>query len=164
MIDLSPGELDTAVLKQAYGSFPSGVTAVCAYRDGVPVGIAASSFTSVSMDPPLVSLCVQRASTTWPTLSNGARLGVSILAEKHDEVCRQISAHARDRFAGIGWDRTEDDAVLLHDAAAWMVCSIAQTVLAGDHELILLRVHSLRVQADVAPLVFHRSKFRQLAA
>jgi hypothetical protein len=110
MIELHPVEQDPVALKQVYGSFPSGVTAVCAYLDGGPVGIAASSFTSVSIDPPLVSLCVQRSSTTWPTLSCAPRLGVSVRGETHDVACRQIAARTGDRFAGIRWDRTEDGA------------------------------------------------------
>jgi flavin reductase (DIM6/NTAB) family NADH-FMN oxidoreductase RutF len=164
VIDLRPLGIDPAMLKQAYGCFPSGVTAVCAFRDGSPVGIAASSFTSVSIDPPLVSLCVQRTSTTWPTLSNGPRLGVSVLGETHDVACKQMSSRTADRFAGLGWEHTEEGAVLLHGAAAWLDCSVDQVVPAGDHELILLRVHALAVQSDVAPLVFHDSRFRQLAA
>ncbi|MCI2422627.1 flavin reductase family protein [Saccharopolyspora sp. K220] len=164
MIELHPITPDPAVLKQAYGCFPSGVTAVCAYRDGGPVGIAASSFTSVSIDPPLVSLCVQRTSTTWPRLSNGPRLGVSMLGETHDAACRQISSRTGDRFASIEWERTAEGAVLLRDAAAWLDCSVDTVVPAGDHELILLRVHALQVRTDVAPLVFHGSRFRQLAA
>jgi len=164
MIDLRPVDPNPAALKQVYGSFPSGVTAICAYLDGGPVGIAASSFTSVSIDPPLVSLCVQRTSTTWPMLSCASRLGVSVLGETHDVACRQIAARTGDRFAGIRWDRTEEGAVLLHNSAAWLVCSVEQTVPAGDHELILMRVHSLGVQTDVSPLVFHSSRFRQLAA
>jgi flavin reductase (DIM6/NTAB) family NADH-FMN oxidoreductase RutF len=64
----------------------------------------------------------------------------------------------------MGWEHTEKGAVLLHGAAAWLDCSVDQVIPAGDHELILLRVHALAVQTDVAPLVFHDSRFRQLAA
>ena len=163
MIDLDP-VADPIALREAYGSFPSGVTAVCAVRDGAPVGIAASSFTSVSMDPPLVSLCVQATSTTWPLLADRTRLGVSVLGVSHGAACRQIASKTGDRFAGIGWTATPDGALLLHDAAAWLDCSIYDVLPAGDHELVLLRVHALRVHQGVAPLVFHASGFRGLAA
>jgi flavin reductase (DIM6/NTAB) family NADH-FMN oxidoreductase RutF len=163
VIALETLEPDAGGLRQAYGCFPSGVTAVCATRDGRPVGIAASSFTSVSIDPPLVSVCVQHTSSTWPKLSDLPRLGVSVLGEAHDAACRQIAAKTGDRFAGLRWDRTAQGAVLLHDAAAWLDCSVEQELPAGDHKIVLLRVHALRT-FDTAPLVFHGSRFRQLAA
>ena len=163
MIDLDP-VADTAVLRQAYGCFPSGVTAVCAVRDGAPVGIAASSFTSVSVDPPLVSLCVQSTSTTWPQLADRERLGVSVLGSTQGAACRQIASKTHDRFAGVGWGATAQGAVLLHDAAAWLDCSVYEVLPAGDHKLVLLRVHALRMHSDIAPLVFHASGFRGLAA
>lgn len=62
-------------LRPAFGCFPSGVTAVCADVDGVPAGLAASSFTSVSVEPPLVSVCMQHSSTTWPTCGAGPGSG-----------------------------------------------------------------------------------------
>jgi len=164
MVGLCPVDGDQATLKEAYACFPSGVTAVCAYRGNAPVGIAASSFTAVSLDPPLVSLCVQHSSTTWPALSSGPRLGVSVLGETHGALCQQMSSRIGDRFAGVGWERTDAGAVLLHQAAAWLDCSVYQVVPAGDHLLVLLRVHALRVRGDVAPLVFHASRFRRLAA
>jgi flavin reductase (DIM6/NTAB) family NADH-FMN oxidoreductase RutF len=163
VIALGALEPDAGGLRQAYGCFPSGVTAVCATRDGRPVGIAASSFTSVSIDPPLVSVCVQHTSSTWPKLADFPRLGVSVLGEAHDAACRQIAAKTGDRFAGLRWDRTAEGAVLLHDAAAWLDCSVEQELPAGDHKIVLLRVHALRA-FDTAPLVFHGSRFRQLAA
>ncbi|GAA1854147.1 flavin reductase family protein [Pseudonocardia ailaonensis] len=159
-----PDLTDSHALRQAYGTFPSGVTAVCALRDGVPVGIAASSFVSVSMDPPLVSVCVQHTSTTWPQLADLPRLGLSVLGSTHDTACRQIASRTGDRFAGIAYTATEEGAVLLHDAAAWLDCSIFRVVPAGDHDLVLLRVEALQTHAEVAPLVFHGSRFHGLAA
>jgi hypothetical protein len=70
------GNFDQALLRQAFGAFPSGVTAFCGLIDGVAEGMAASSFTSVSLDPPLVSVCVANTSTTWPKLARLDRLGV----------------------------------------------------------------------------------------
>jgi flavin reductase (DIM6/NTAB) family NADH-FMN oxidoreductase RutF len=80
VIHAEMGKLDIQVLREAYGTFPSGVTALCAMIDGAPTGMTASSFTSVSMDPPLVSICVANTSATWTRLRPSARLGVSVLA------------------------------------------------------------------------------------
>ena len=154
--------VDPSTLKAAYGCFPSGVVAICAVREGTPVGIVASTFTSVSLEPPLVSVCVQRSSTTWPLLRDRARLGLSVLSAGHGTTCRQIAARTGDRFAGVGWAATDDGAVLLDGAAAWLDTAIHEVLPAGDHELVLLRVHGVRSDPAVPPLVFHASNFRRL--
>lgn len=158
MIAPEPG-----ALRQAYGSVPTGVAAICALRDGAPVGIVASSFVAVSMVPPLVAVCVQHTSTTWPLLADRPRLGLSVLGSGHARACRQIAARTGDRFAGIGHTATVDGAVLLHGAATWWDCSIHDVVTAGDHDVVLLRVEALGVHDGVAPLVFHSSRFHALA-
>ena len=157
------GKLDSQVLREAYGTFPSGVTALCAMIDGAPVGMAASSFTSVSMDPPLVSICVANTSSTWARLRPSARLGVSVLAAGHEPAARQLSAKTGDRFAGLGLEVTDAGAVLIEESAAWLDCSLYQEIPAGDHSMLLLRIEALRTFPDQHPLVFHASTFRQLA-
>ncbi|PKW16525.1 flavin reductase family protein [Saccharopolyspora spinosa] len=164
MIQLEPLSGDPRTLRQAFGCFPSGVTAVCALIDKVPIGMAASSFTSVSMDPPLVSVCVQDTSATWPKLRPRARLGVSVLAEGHDAECLSLSRKEGDRFAGVSWETTADGAVYVRGATAWLDCSVERELPAGDHAIALLRVHGLRADPGAAPLIFHGSRFRTLAA
>jgi len=95
--------VDDDVLRRAFACFPTGVTAVCALVDGQAVGMAASSFTSVSLDPPLVSVCVQNSSSTWRKLSPMSRLGVSVLSAGHENASRQLAAKTGDRFSGIDW-------------------------------------------------------------
>ncbi|MTD13025.1 flavin reductase [Nakamurella sp. YIM 132087] len=163
LIELHAPAGDPLVLRQVYGCFPSGVTALCAEIDGAEVGMAASSFTSVSVSPPLVSVCVQDTSTTWPKLRGGARIGVSVLAAGHDAACRSLSAKNGDRFAGVDRETTDTGAVLVRDAAAWMECSIESELPAGDHTIVLLRIHRMRANAAETPLVFHGSTFRSLA-
>lgn len=162
--DIDPVGTDPLVLRQAYACFPSGVTAVCALVDSVPVGMAASSFTTVSLDPPLVSVCVQDTSTTWPVLATAPRLGVTVLGAGHAEACRQLARRTGDRFAGLAWTATTSGAVVLQDAPAVLDCSVENVVVAGDHSIVVLRVHALRAEHDLDPLVFHRSRFRALAA
>jgi flavin reductase (DIM6/NTAB) family NADH-FMN oxidoreductase RutF len=154
---------DSSTLRKLYGRYPTGVAAICALRERHPVGIVATSFTPVSMDPPLVSICVQHTSTTWPSLSNGRHLGVSILASTHEATCRQIAAKNADRFAGVSWFATESDAVLLSDASAWLDCEISTSIPAGDHDVVLLEVKTAAVNGESPPLVFHNSHFRVLA-
>ncbi|MFI5627000.1 flavin reductase family protein [Nocardioides sp. NPDC051685] len=152
----------TPTLRAAYGCFPSGVIAVCALRNGQPVGMAASSFVAVSMEPALVSVCVQHTSTTWPQLADRPRLGLSVLGAGHDAACLQLAAKTGNRFAGLDWSATDDGAVFLQESATWLDCSIDQIVPAGDHDIVLLRVEGLEIHEGVGPLVYHASGFHNL--
>lgn len=153
---------DPQQLRQAFGCFPSGVTALCAMIDGAPRGMAASSFTSVSLEPPLVSVCVARSSTTWPVLARADRLGVSVLASDHADVATSLSARVGDRFAGVAWEAGIGGAVFVHGATLWLACRIDSVLPAGDHEIVLLRIQNLQAYPDVSPMIFHCSGYRQL--
>jgi flavin reductase (DIM6/NTAB) family NADH-FMN oxidoreductase RutF len=156
--------LEQLKLRRVFGAYPTGVAAVAALVSGQPAGIAASSFTPVSLDPPLVSICVARASTTWPWLRRAERLGITVLGAHQSRACRQLSARNRDRFAALSWRATSGGAVILCGASAWLDCSIEREVRAGDHDIVILRVHDLQADPEVLPLVFHRSALGQLAA
>ncbi|MEU7817797.1 flavin reductase family protein [Pseudonocardia sp. NPDC049154] len=155
---------DGSALRRTYGCFPTGVAAVCGLRDGAPDGMAASSFTAVSLDPPLVSVCVQDTSSTWPRLRRLPRLGISVLAETHDRACAALSRKEGDRFDGVAWDATADGAVFVDGSAAWLDCVVHDELPAGDHTIVLLRILGTRTELDTPPLVFHGSRFRLLAA
>jgi len=158
-------DLQPNALRQAFGRFPSGIAALCAEVDGAPQGIVASSFTvGVSMDPPLVMFAVQNTSRTWPVLRTAGRIGVSVLGSKHDGVCRQIASRDGDRFAGLSLHEAQTGALFLDDAALWLECSVENEVPAGDHAVVLLRVHGFSTHDSAhEPLVFHGSAFRNLA-
>ena len=82
---LAVGAIDPIALRRVFGAFPTGVTALAALVDGEPVGMAASSFVAVSLDPPLVSFCPAISSKTWPRLRRAARLGISVLGGAQEE-------------------------------------------------------------------------------
>ena len=164
MIEMEPVTADPALLRRAFGCFPSGVTAVCAMVGGEPTGIAASSFTSVSVAPPLVSVCVQGTSTTWPRLRSLPRLGLSVLAEEHGAACLSLSRKVGDRFDGVAWEAGVAGGVFVHGSSAWLDCSLYAELPAGDHAIALLEIHGLRAAPDTPPLIFHDSRFRRLAA
>jgi flavin reductase (DIM6/NTAB) family NADH-FMN oxidoreductase RutF len=154
--------LEPLRLRRVFSSFPTGVTVVAALIDGVPAGLAANSFVSVSLDPPMVSICTAHTSTTWPVLRRAARLGISVLSARQEHIGRQLSARGIDRFAALDWRTSRDGAVLLAGASAWLDCSIEREIPAGDHDIVLLRVHDLDADPDAAPLVFHGSRYRRL--
>lgn len=159
---LRPATGDTRLLRQVFGSFPTGIVAVCARADDGPIGMAASSFTSVSIDPPLVSVCVQNTSATWPRLRAAPRMGLSVLADGQDHACRTLSAKDGDRFDDVPWSGTDHGAVFVDDAAAVFDCTLHDEVPAGDHTIALLQVHAVHVDDGALPLVFHASRFRRL--
>lgn len=154
--------LDARTLREAFGCFPSGVIAVCGLADEQPAGMAVSSFTSVSMDPPLVSVCVQLSSRTWPRLRNLPRLGLSVLGADQGSVCRALAGPEHDRFTDVGWEAGEDGAVSLHGAVTWYSCTLRAEVPAGDHNIALLEIDRLWSRPASEPLIFHGSRFRRL--
>jgi flavin reductase (DIM6/NTAB) family NADH-FMN oxidoreductase RutF len=155
-------DLDPHRLREAFGVFPSGVVAVAANVDGRPVGLAASSFTSVSVDPPLVSISVAKTSKTWPDLRRSSHVGVTILAEHHSEVCRQLAGPVPHRFDGLGVSASDHGALTLDEGLARFDCTIYREVEAGDHVIVLLQLHAVEHSVG-QPLVFHRSGFGRLA-
>ena len=155
-------DLDPNRLREAFGIFPSGVVAVAAEVEGQLIGLAASSFTSVSLEPALVQFSVANSSKTWPTLRQASHLGVTILADHHGEVCRQLAGPVDTRFDGVAIGISEDGAVTLDEGLARFDCSIHQEVEAGDHTLVLLRLHAVEHADTSLPLVFHRSAFGRM--
>jgi flavin reductase (DIM6/NTAB) family NADH-FMN oxidoreductase RutF len=154
---------DPLELRRAFGCFPSGVTALCALDSGSPVGMVASTFTPVSLSPALVSVCMQDSSATWPRLRERDRLGVSVLTEGQDTVCRSLASKEGDRFANVDWEAAENGSVYIHGASLWLDCSVYAELPGGDHTIVLLEIQGLKVEPDREPLVFHNSKFRRLA-
>ncbi len=153
--------IDAPTLRRAFGCFPTGVAAVAAVLDGEPVGMAVSSFTSVSLSPPLAAICVAHTSTTWSLLRGSARLGVSVLAADQHGAGRRL-AGSGDRFEGLTWQEGDGGALLLHEAAATLQTRVEREIEAGDHMLVLLEVLAVDASPDVTPLVFHGSAFHRL--
>lgn len=161
-VELEP-VVDAEQLRGAFGCFASGVTAVCAEVSGRPVGMLVSSFTSVSLEPSLVSICVGEASRTWTKLHASPHLGISVLGDGNRSVCQRFSS-ADDRFLDVRFATTTAGAILLADASAWFDCSIVDEVAAGDHTIVILQVHALHARPATPPLVFHGSEFHRLSA
>src|SRR5215470_3512694 len=142
---MSSPDITPSSLREAFGHFPSGVIAIAAEVDGVRVGLAASTFVPVSLDPPLVSFAVQNTSETWPKLKDLPKLGISVLGESHDDAARTLAAKTGDRFAGLETVSAESGAVFVAGTSVWVESAIEQLVPAGDHTIVILRVHDITV-------------------
>ena len=155
-------DLDPARLRKVFGIFPTGVVAVAAEVDGRLRGLTASSFTSVSLDPPLVSFSVANVSRTWPDLRRAVHLGVTVLGDHHGAVARQLAGPTEARFEGLEVTLSDYGAVTLADGPAQFYTSIYREIEAGDHTIVLLRLHAAEHADHAQPLVFHRSGFGRL--
>lgn len=149
-------------LRRLFGRFPTGVTALCAMDQGQPVGMTASAFVAVSLAPPLVSVCIKHGSWTWRQLRTRERLGISFLGQADSATARRLAQRTADRFQGVDYQTTPDGAVLLTRAAAWLDCSVEKEIEAGDHDIVLFRLHRAAANDGVRPLVFHASDFHAL--
>lgn len=155
--------MDPRRFRDIAGHFATGVTIVTA-RDaaGGHVGLTASSFTSVSLHPLLVLVCVDRNSATLPGLLESGAFAVNVLPEGAAEVARRFARNDRTaRFEGLGWHEAATGSPVLEAALAWFDCRLWKRVPAGDHEVLLGEV--LRGDASGGrPLVWYRGGFRRL--
>lgn len=153
---------DDRTLRDAYGCFPSGVAAVCAMDGENPIGLAVSSFTSISIDPPLVAISIAKSSSTWPRLVSAPEIGLSVLASGQDAICRSLASKDQDRFAGVPWRRTILGAVVIEGSSLMLASTVHDVFEGGDHNVALLSVVALIADPQITPLVFHGSRFREL--
>lgn len=150
-----PGEL-----RSFYGGMPSGVLALAAVVDGAPVGMTVSSFTNVSLNPPLMVVSIRKGSATWRLLSKATTIGASILAEPQAEFSRKLATGGvYNRFDGIDYTVTDRGAIIIDEAAGWFEASKGKSIKAGDHRLVLLNLQNFSTPVWRRPLVFFRSKF-----
>ncbi|MFB7181902.1 flavin reductase family protein [Streptomyces sp. NPDC056257] len=152
--------IDPRAFREVLGAFASGITVVAAVGDdGRPAGLACQSFASLSLDPPLVLLCVGRSSTSWPAVQAAGRFGVSILAEEQRAVCEALGRRGGEKFADVGWEASRHGAVHITGALATLDCALETVHEAGDHHLVTARVLALAARDGGAPLLYFRSDY-----
>lgn len=163
---MSGGALgDPAWFREVLGQYPTGVCVVCGVSaDGAPTGLVVGSFTSVSLDPPLVAFFPDHASTSWPQIRPSGAFCVNVLAHDQHHLCRQFSARGGDKFAGVHWRASKGSgSPILERALAWVDCSLEAVHPTGDHDIVVGRVLGLDVGADAPPLLFHRGGYGRFA-
>jgi flavin reductase (DIM6/NTAB) family NADH-FMN oxidoreductase RutF len=146
------------LVKQAHRSFPTGVTVVMACIDGVPVGLAVNAFTSVSMDPPMVLVCVNSGSRSHPALCTARYLGISILSREQSGVAMRFAVSGGDKFSDIGWHHGEYGAPVLDRASASLEIEVTDRVVVGTHSVIFGRVVAVETSKR-PPLVYSGGQF-----
>jgi 3-hydroxy-9,10-secoandrosta-1,3,5(10)-triene-9,17-dione monooxygenase reductase component len=157
--------VDPGEFRRVLGSFASGVTVVTAPaaegEDG-PAGFACQSFSSLSLDPPLVAFMVGRTSTTWPRIARAGGFCVNVLSAAQGPLCRAFARSGTDKFAGVDHDAAPvSGAPRLTGTLAWIDCAIHAVHTGGDHLIVVGRVNALGAGdgTDEQPLLFHKGRF-----
>ena len=150
--------VDTSDLRRVFGAFPSGVVSVCALVDGEPVGMVFSSFTSVSLDPPLVGFFPGRNSTSWPDIAKAGVFCVNVLSEHQGDLVWRFAREIDDKFDGVRWRTSSSGSPIIDGVLAWIDCDLENVVEAGDHWFVMGRVRELEVETDHGPMLFFRGK------
>jgi flavin reductase (DIM6/NTAB) family NADH-FMN oxidoreductase RutF len=151
--------------RRALAVHASGVVIITAQSDGIPVGLTATSFTSVSLEPPLVAFYVDRSSTTWPQLGAANHFAVNILASDQAELAARFARKSVDRFAPpTRWRPGPLGAPLLRDVSAHLVCLPYERTEVGDHLLVVGLVAEAEVHCSGRPLLYHQGRFGRFTA
>jgi len=148
--------------RRVLGHYSTGVTVITAVTDKGPVGMACNSLTAVSLDPPLILLCPARTSETWPLIRNAGQFVVNVMAREQEDVTRRFARKDTDRFGAVG-SHPRDRGLGLDGAVAWIECEIEQEYDAGDHTIVVARVHALDAPDEGEPLVFFRGRYGSFA-
>jgi 3-hydroxy-9,10-secoandrosta-1,3,5(10)-triene-9,17-dione monooxygenase reductase component len=151
---------DADLFRHVLGHYPTGVAVITAHTDSGPVGMAMNSFTSLSLQPPLVLFCPATTSTTWPLLREVGTIAINVLSAGQESISRAFASKAADRFTEASWSVGENGAPLLHDALGWLECNVAAEYPAGDHTVVTALIERMGVHWDITdPLVFFRGRY-----
>lgn len=151
--------MENSAYRKTLGSFPTGVTIVAAFDgDDAPWGLTANSFSSVSLDPPLILVCLDRRGRAWPVFAQAERFSVNILAAGQKNLAQHFASPAPNRFADVTWTCGQAGTPLLPETSAWLECRTDRQIEAGDH-VILLGIVTSYGQREHRPLGFCQGAF-----
>jgi flavin reductase ActVB len=154
--------IDAARFKEAMSRFASGVTVVTTEHEGTPYGMTVASFASLSLDPPLVLVCIEKSVKTHDAIRAAGLFGVSILASSQADVSGRFASKAEDKFSGVGVRRGETGLPLIDGAICTLECRVHGQFPGGDHTIIVGEVLESQT-SDGAPLVYYRSAYREIS-
>lgn len=152
------------VFRSTMSRFCTGVVAISALVNDEPVGMTCQSFLSLSLDPQLVAFAPGCASTTYPVLRQADRFSIAVLSEDQAELALALSRRGTDKFAGVSWQVSESGVPAIDGCLAWMECSRETEHDAGDHLLVVARVHALGYLEEGEPLTYFKSSFNAIGS
>ena len=159
-----PSPVDTDLFRALLRHQASTVTVVTA-PGTPPAGFTATSFTSVSLVPPLVSFCLARSSSSWPTVAIADHVAVHLLSHRQQGLARTFATSGIDRFAApTAWRVGPYGVPILDGPLAWLVCRVVDRVAAGDHAVVLAEPLLAQYANEDSPLLYHQGRYASLAA
>lgn len=161
MSERDHGRFETRHFRDVLGQYPTGVVVVTALdAAGEPVGMTVGSFTSVSLEPPLVAFLPSKTSSSWAALrATGDRFCINVLRADQEDLCRAVAMRKSDKFAGFDWRRSPGGNPVLDDAVVWIDCVTEQIHDGGDHDIVVGRVVDLDFGSPGEPLLFFRGGY-----
>ncbi|KOG39800.1 flavin reductase family protein [Streptomyces resistomycificus] len=151
------------LLRSVFRRHAAGVAVITAVGDTGPVGFTATSLTSVSAEPPLLSFGIGTGASSWPAVSESDHVGVHILGEHQQDLAATFARSGADRFgAATAWRHGPEGVPVLDDVQAWLLCRIVARVPAGDHRLVLAEVVLGDSSGPGRPLLYHQGRFHGL--
>lgn len=157
------GEAAQAAARQyrdVLGQYASGVTVVTTLQGDTPVGMTCQSFTSVSLDPPLVAFLPMKTSRAFAAIRLSRRFCVNFLSADQTDLSNRFASLAEDKFEGVDWQPTEAGMPRLDGTTGWVDCSVHAVHEAGDHYLVIGKVEDLGQGDATNPLLFHQGIYR----
>lgn len=162
---LEPEQIDPAHFRSVLGAYPTGVCLITSIdTDGVRAGMVVGSFTSISLDPPLVGFFPDKNSSTYPQIERAGRFCVNVLGSQQLALCRRFASKRPDKFLDLAHGTSPSGQPLFDEALAWIDCRIERVEDIGDHWLVVGRVEALDLCGGDAPLLFHRGGYHSSAA
>ena len=153
-------EIDPRYFRNVLGHFPTGVVAITSLDpDGNPVGMAVSSFTSVSLHPPLVAFLPGKSSDTFPVVRDAGRFCANILSAEQQHVCQGMSMKGTEKFVGVSWTPAPSGMPRISQSVAWIDCEIQAIHDAGDHYIVVGRVTAMEIDRADLPLIFFQGGY-----
>lgn len=159
-IDGEAAQAAARAYRDVLGQYASGVTVVTTLQGGTPVGMTCQSFTSVSLDPPLVAFLPMKTSRAFAAIRQTRRFCVNFLSAEQADLSNSFASRADDKFAGVAWHPTSTGMPLLEGTVGWVDCTVQDVHEAGDHYLVIGRVEDLGQGDGSKPLLFHRGRYR----
>lgn len=161
---MSSHAIDAATFRRVLGHYPTGVCVVTAIEPGGErVGLVVGSFTSVSLDPPLVAFFPAESSSSWPRIEQAGKFCVNVLASDQQALCQRFSARGGDKFEGVTHRISDNGSPILDGVVAWIDCTLHATHEAGDHRIVLGAVVALEVEKPGRPLLFFQGSYGAFA-
>ncbi|MBP2229255.1 flavin reductase (DIM6/NTAB) family NADH-FMN oxidoreductase RutF [Azospirillum agricola] len=157
--------IDSRAFRSALGCFATGIAVITALEpDGQPVGVTVNSFSSVSLDPPLVQFCLGRASASFAAFTTAPSFAVNILADHQEALSARFSRRdLQERWSEVAVETWDTGVPILSDCLATLECDRAHLFDGGDHVIIVGRVRRLRSREDGNPLLYFRGRYAGVA-